>query len=83
MNKIHNSLFYSDVQAGGKYPAYKLKEYERNNISLQTIPEDFKLLESYTCDFISFSCYGSTTFTSYDFTNTGGGNMILGKRIGI
>ena len=51
-------LFYADVQAGGCYPNYKLKEYEREGITLDISPEDHALLKDYPVDFISFSCYG-------------------------
>ena len=30
---MHSSHFYFDVQARGYYPAYKLKEYEREGVS--------------------------------------------------
>ena len=58
MERNHSTLWYSDVQTGGKYPNYKLKEYERKGIVLETEPEDFELLEKYSADFLSFSCYG-------------------------
>jgi len=35
-------LFYSDVQMRGKYPNYKLKEYERKGIVLDTQPGDME-----------------------------------------
>ena len=54
-----DALFFSDVQVGGRYPNYKLKEYERKGIQLQTEPEDFDLIRSYPCEFIGFSCYKS------------------------
>ena len=74
-------LFYSDVQMTGKYPNYKLKEYERKGITLETQDGDYEILAKYPCDFMSFSCYGSTTFTTHDnFTANGGGNGIHGKK---
>lgn len=74
-------LFYSDVQMTGKYPAYKLKEYERNGIVLPVREGDLETIADYPCDFMSFSCYGSTTFTTHnDFTANGGGNGIHGKK---
>ena len=58
MRKNH-FLWYSDVQMLGKYPNYKLIEYERNHIKLDIKENDLELLEKYTCDFLGFSCYGS------------------------
>lgn len=74
-------LWYSDVQVGGKYPNYKLKEYEREGIKLNALDGDLELLEKYPCDFLSFSCYGSSNFTTHgDFIANGGGNAIHGKK---
>lgn len=79
MERNHSTLWYSDVQTGGKYPNYKLKEYERKGIVLETEPEDFELLEKYSADFLSFSCYGSSTFTTHD-SEAGSGNFVMGVK---
>ncbi len=69
------TLFYSDVQMLGKYPNYKLAEYEREGITIPAQEGDFELLEKYTCDFLSFSCYGSHTVTTHtENTEKGEGN---------
>ena len=78
LKNAQNTLWFSDVQTGGKYPAYKLKEYERKGIVLETEPDDFELLEKYPADFLSFSCYGSSTFTTHNEGEAGGGNLIMG-----
>jgi 6-phospho-beta-glucosidase len=78
MEAAQTSLFYTDVQTGGHYPAYRLKKYEREGIVLDTEPEDFDLLEKYSADFLSFSCYGSSTFTTHDDVDKSGGNFIMG-----
>lgn len=79
MEALQNTLFYSDVQTGGHYPAYRLKKYEREGIHLETEPEDFKLIEAYTADFLSISCYGSTTLTTHtEDLESGQGNLVLG-----
>lgn len=72
------SLFYSDVQTGGRYPAYRLKKYERDGIVLDTDPKDFELIEKYSADFLSFSCYGSSTFTTHDCDDKSSGNFMMG-----
>lgn len=66
MDEMHEMLWYSDVQSGGHYPKYKLKEYEREHIVLDDKPEDYELIETYTADFLSFSCYGSFTVSTHE-----------------
>ena len=80
MELQHKTLFYSDVQTGGKYPAYKLKEYERNGVKLETEAGDYELLEKYSADFLSFSCYGSSTQTTHEDIEGSGGNFIMGVK---
>ena len=72
--------FYSDVQMSGKYPNYKWKEYEDKGIILDIRENDLELLEKYTCDFLSFSCYGSSVFTTHEGEMNGGGNAVHGKK---
>lgn len=78
MQDQHSNLFYSDVQMLGEYPKFKLREYEEKGIVLDDRPEDYELLKTYTCDFLSFSCYGSCTKTTHEVDETAGGNWILG-----
>ncbi len=59
------SLFFSDVQTGGAYPAYRLKQYEREGVKLVTESGDTELLAKYPADFLSFSCYGSNVLTTH------------------
>ncbi len=66
MNEKHDMLWFSDVQAFGVYPRYKLAEYKRNHIALDVREGDFQLLKEYTCDFIGFSCYGSFTVSTHE-----------------
>lgn len=80
MEASRKSLFYSDVQTGGHYPAYRLKEYERAGIKLEDTPEDYELLEKYSADFLSFSCYGSSTQTTHEDVLGTGGNLMMGVK---
>ena len=59
MDKERDALFFSDVQVGGEYPRYKLKEYERKGIVLDMEADDLDLIRRYPCEYIGFSCYKS------------------------
>lgn len=72
-----SSLFFSDVQMLGVYPEYKLIEYREKGIVLEDEALDYDLLKKYPCDFLSFSCYGSSTITTHEVEG-GEGNMFFG-----
>lgn len=57
MNFMHKMLFYCDVQCRGYYPAYKLKEFEREGIVLPIHDGDLEVLKKGTVDFLSYSYY--------------------------
>lgn len=65
LKRNHDALWYADVQTGGYYPAYRLREMERRGIELEMGPHDLDLLAEYPADFLSFSCYGGTTLTRH------------------
>ena len=65
MNDMHDMLWFGDVQTGGHYPAYKLREYERKGIVLEDCPEDYELIARYPADFLGFSCYGSFAVSTH------------------
>ncbi len=70
-------LWFADVQMNGYYPPYKLAEYQRKGVELGAGEEDFAFLKQYTCDFLSFSCYGSTCITTHaNEGEEGGGNLV-------
>ncbi|MEB5968983.1 glycoside hydrolase family 1 protein [Enterococcus gallinarum] len=50
-------LFYVDVQCRGVYPNYKLKELERQQITLPVQDGDADILKAGTVDYITFSYY--------------------------
>lgn len=75
MKADRGGLFYADVQMLGKYPAWKLLEYEREGITIPALDGDFELIEKNTCDFLSFSCYGSHAMSKHgDNEGKVGGN---------
>lgn len=79
LEREQTTLWYSDVQTGGFYPEYKLKEYERKGIVLDDTPEDYELIEKYSADFLSFSCYGSNTVTIHtEGLPDSTGNFVMG-----
>lgn len=78
MESMQAMLFYSDVQTGGKYPEYRIKKYEREGIVLEDCPEDYDLLKNYSADFLSFSCYGSSTLTTHEDVLEASGNLLMG-----
>ncbi len=65
MDEMHDMLWFGDVQTGGHYPAYKLREYERKGIVLEDCPEDYELIAQYPADFLGFSCYGSFAVSTH------------------
>lgn len=79
MEDGHGTLFYSDVQTGGRYPEYRLRQYERGGISLDMEDDDLDLIAAYPADFLSFSCYGSSTLTTHE-EEAGGGNLFMGVK---
>ena len=69
---LKRTLFCSGVQMLGRYPNYKLAEYEREGITLPAEKGDFETIAEYPCDFLSFSCYGSHVVTCHDDAGTPG-----------
>ncbi len=67
--------FFSDVQCRGFYPAYKLKEYERNGVKLDIRDGDLELLKEGTVDYIGFSYYSSSVVTTDETKKVTDGNM--------
>ena len=72
---MDDTCFYSDVQMLGRYPNYKLEEYKREGIEVKMEADDLEILRTYPCDFLSFSCYGSSTVSAKKEGVKGGGNM--------
>ena len=64
LHKTHDYYFYADVQCRGYYPAYQLKKYERENITIHMEPEDEQILKDGKVDFLSLSYYMSITAAS-------------------
>ncbi len=69
--------FHGDVQCRGYYPAYKLKEYEREGIVIEKEPGDDEILKEGTVDYYGFSYYNSFPIAANpaDGETTGGNQM--------
>jgi 6-phospho-beta-glucosidase len=59
MKADNDGLFFADVQMLGEYPAYKLILVQEEGITLPIQDGDLETLKAGTCDFLSFSLYGS------------------------
>lgn len=59
MKQDRENYFFIDVQARGAYPAYALKQLEREGVVIEMADGDLELLRDHTVDFISFSYYSS------------------------
>lgn len=73
------SLFYSDIQLRGEYPAYFKRIAEENHIAIDIEPEDEETLKRGVCDYLGFSYYRSSLHEAgmKILGNTGG---LLGKK---
>lgn len=58
------NLMFSDVQVFGEYPTYTKHYFESENIVLEMLEEDHKILKENTVDFVSFSYYSSACTAS-------------------
>ncbi|MFP7295832.1 glycoside hydrolase family 1 protein [Neobacillus niacini] len=79
VEKQRESLFFTDVQARGNYPAYTARMLEEKNVVLETQPEDEQIMRENPVDFISFSYYMSSAVSSQPEKLEGAvGNLITG-----
>lgn len=79
MERSQWAHFYTDVQCRGKYPEFKLKEYERQGIHIQMADDDLAILEDGTVAFIGFSYY-STQVASASKEANQEGNFVMGVK---
>lgn len=73
------SLFYSDVQLRGEYPAYFNRIVEEHELNLTIPSEDLAVIKEGVCDYLGFSFYRSSLHEAgmKILGNTGG---IIGKK---
>lgn len=73
------SLFFSDVQATGRYPAYADRLFKEKGVVLKKEVGDDEILAQYPVDFVSFSYYMSSTVSAHPENLEGAqGNLITG-----
>jgi 6-phospho-beta-glucosidase len=71
MDLRRRSLFFPDVMIRGYYPNYQEHYFETVGVSIKKEDGDDELIQKYTLDFISFSCYRSTTVNAHSSTRCG------------
>ncbi|GAE30255.1 6-phospho-beta-glucosidase [Alkalihalobacillus hemicellulosilyticus] len=59
LSQDRKTLFFSDVQARGHYPAYMKSYFKENGIAIQMEDGDLDMLQQHTVDYIGFSYYMS------------------------
>lgn len=73
------SLFFSDVQARGYYPAYTKRLFEEKGVKLNVETGDEEILKMYPVDYVSFSYYMSSAISAHPENLEGAvGNLITG-----
>ncbi|MFQ6791476.1 MAG: family 1 glycosylhydrolase [Thomasclavelia sp.] len=73
--------FYGDVQMRGYYPAYKIKELERNGIVIKKEPGDDEILKEGVVDYYSFSYYNSHPIAGHEVEGQkSSGNQVEGLK---
>ncbi|WP_353949107.1 6-phospho-beta-glucosidase [Sporolactobacillus sp. Y61] len=60
LNEERRTLFFTDVQARGYYPAYIKRYFSEHQIHIQKEKEDDRILKENIVDFVSFSYYMSS-----------------------
>lgn len=79
--KSNGSLFFTDVQCRGYYPAYMLKQFEREGVCIKMEEGDEEILRKGVVDFLSFSYYmSSVAAKKTDDIEVSGGNMMWGLK---
>lgn len=60
MNEERRTLFFTDVQVRGYYPAYVRRFFTEHNMQIETQREDATILKEGRADFVAFSYYMSS-----------------------
>ena len=74
---MHQRFFFPDVHVRGHYPAYALKEFEREGYDVGILPGDEKILAEGTVDYLCVSYYMSTV-VKHDVHNENTSDVVNG-----
>ncbi len=80
LDEQYSNYFYLDVMVRGKYPEYMNRFFDQFNIKIEMEPEDAKILEKNTVNFISFSYYFSQVSTVNQGWEKTSGNLIMANK---
>ena len=81
MDEQRMSLFFSDVQARGYYPAYTARMFKEKKVVLQMEEGDDEIIKNHTVDFISFSYYMSSAVCNHGEKKKNATGNMLGKTV--
>lgn len=81
MDEQRMSLFFSDVQARGYYPAYAARLFEQKGFRLEMLAGDEEIMRLYPVDFVSFSYYMSSAVRAHGEKHQGAMGNMLGDTV--
>lgn len=74
------TLFFTDVQCRGHYPAYAWKMFEKEGVTIAMEEGDLQELAEGCVDYIGFSYYSSTCAGTDENAQVSEGNVVKGMR---
>lgn len=81
VKKLQQAYIFLDVHVRGKYPNSYYKFLEKNKLTIETMPEDEKILKEGIVDYIGFSYYSSSVAIADPTTQAvSDGNEISGYK---
>ncbi len=76
MEEQRNALFFSDVQANGRYPDYAARMLKERGAEIVMEPGDEEIIAAYPVDYVSFSYYMTMCVSAHPERHEGvGGNL--------
>lgn len=76
----YTNWFYTDVMAGGAYPAYMNRYFKVKGVEVQFEAGDAELLAAYPVDFVAFSYYFTQVSTAEEDWEKTGGNLVVANK---
>ena len=76
----YTNWFYTDVLAGGAYPAYMNRHFKDRNVHVHFEPGDEEILRCYPVDFVSFSYYFTQVSTADQEWAKTNGNLVVANK---